>query len=165
VSSHPCQKALRYLHSTSQFRVVEASNAQQTTEKMMNKKMIVTAFAQSGAGERERSRKLPNKLLTGFLAGSQTRTSASNVRWSSRLAVSQAQNLRQMEFKSQRVLTAQLFIRQSVCHSPCHGNETHIQHLLLGNLTVPLPKQNELLNSSRFSHRDDQTPAFLELGR
>ena len=66
VSSHPCQKALRYLHSTSQFRVVEASNIQQTNERTANKKPIVTAFAQNGAGERERSRKLPNKVVTGL---------------------------------------------------------------------------------------------------
>lgn len=62
VSSHPCQKALRYFHRTSQFRVVEASKTQHASEKSANKKPIVTAFAQNGAGARDRSRKLPSKL-------------------------------------------------------------------------------------------------------
>jgi hypothetical protein len=69
VSSQPCQKALRYLHSTSQFRVVDANNAQEMREKTANKKKNVAAFAQNGDGERGLSRKLPNKLLTGMAVG------------------------------------------------------------------------------------------------
>jgi hypothetical protein len=47
---------------------VEASNIQQTSERAANKKPTVTAFAQNGAGERERSKKLPSKLVTGLVS-------------------------------------------------------------------------------------------------
>ena len=64
VRSHPCQKALRYFHNTSQFRVVEASKAQETSENTANKKPIVAIFAQRGDGVRGRSIKLTSKLFT-----------------------------------------------------------------------------------------------------
>ena len=32
-----------------------------------------------------------------------------------------------------------LFIRRTVCHLARHGDKTHIQHLILRNLAVPLP--------------------------